>query len=201
MSSLAAATTASPGKGARTRAAILGAAIDLFAAVGFRSASVPAVARAVGVSTSAVYAYFHTKGDLFAAAIDADVADLIADALPDVAEGRFDGDFQGVLVRLFGALDAHPLTRRVLEGSEAGAMERLTVLPAELRLQEGIAAALRQGQRLGVVRADIDAVTHAAGLLAVVVALLVSLVQTDGQVDSQYAKGAIAVLEAAIRPS
>lgn len=193
-------TAPAAGKGARTRAAILAAAIDQFAAVGSRSASVPAIARAVGVSTSAVYAYFASKDDLFAAAIDADVADLIAEALPEVVDGRFDGDFAGVLTRLFAALDAHPLSRRVLEGSEAGAMEHLTVLPAELRLQEGIADALRAGQRSGVVRDDIDPATHAAGLLGVVVALLVSLVQTDGQVDSQYAKGAIAVLEAAIRP-
>jgi AcrR family transcriptional regulator len=193
-------TAPAAGKGARTRAAILAAAIDQFAAVGSRSASVPAIARAVGVSTSAVYAYFASKDDLFAAAIDADVADLIAEALPEVVDGRFDGDFAGVLTRLFVALDAHPLSRRVLEGSEAGAMEHLTVLPAELRLQEGIADALRAGQRSGVVRDDIDPATHAAGLLGVVVALLVSLVQTDGQVDSQYAKGAIAVLEAAIRP-
>jgi AcrR family transcriptional regulator len=167
-------TTAPPtGKGARTRAAILSAAVEQFAALGARSASVPAIARAVGVSTSAVYAYFASKEELFAAAVDADVAGLIADALPEVVDGRFDGDFARVLARLFAVLGAHPLARRVLEGSEAGAMERLTVLPAELRLQEGITAALRQGQRLGTVRADIDPVTHAAGLLAVVVALLV----------------------------
>lgn len=193
--------TAPPtGKGARTRAAILHAAVEQFAAVGVRSASVPAIARAVGVSTSAVYAYFASKDELFAAAVDADVAGLITDALPEVVEGRFDGDFARVLTGLFASLGDHPLAQRVLEGSEAGAMERLTVLPAELRLQEGIIAALRDGQRHGTVRADIDPVTHAAGLLAVVVALLVSLVQTDGRVDSQYATGAIAVLEAAIRP-
>ncbi|HET8929165.1 MAG TPA: TetR/AcrR family transcriptional regulator [Acidimicrobiales bacterium] len=189
------------GKGVRTRAAVLAAAVDQFAAVGSRSASVPAIARAVGLSTSAVYAYFASKDDLFAAAVDADAAGLIADALPEVVGGRFDGDFEGALTRLFAALGEHPLARRVLEGAEAGAMERLTVLPAESRLQVGIAAALREGQRLGTVRADIDPVVHAAGLLAVVVAMLVSLVQTHGQVDSQYAKGAIAVLEAAIRPS
>lgn len=192
---------AGTGKGERTRKAILEAAIIQFAAVGFRSASVAAIARSVGVSSSAVYPYFASKDDLFAAAVDADVAGLIADALPDVVEGRFDGNFEGVLTRLFAALGDHPLTRRVLEGSEAGAVERLTVLPAELHLQRGIAAALSRGQRLGVVRTDIDPVVHAAGLVAVVIALLIALVQSEGQVDSQYAKGAIAVLEAAIRPS
>lgn len=189
------------GKGERTRAAILREAVAQFAAVGSRSASVPAIARAVGVSSSAVYAYFASKEELFAAAVDADVAGLVADALPDVTEGHFDGDFEAVLRNLFVALGDHPLARRVLEGSEAGAMERLTVLPAEVHIQEGIAAALAAGQRQGTVRGDIDPVVHAAGLLAVIVSLLISMVQTDGRVDSQYALGALAVLDAAIRPS
>lgn len=189
------------GKGERTRAAILRKAIGQFAAVGSRRASVPAIAREVGVSSSAVYAYFASKDDLFVAAVDADVAGLIADALPEVVAGRFDGDFSAVLAKLFAALADHPLARRVLEGAESGAVERLTVLPAEVHLQEGIVAALEHGQRQGTVRRDIDPVTHAAGLLAVVVALLISLVQTDGHIDSKYARGAIAVLDAAIRPS
>lgn len=189
------------GKGERTRAAIVEAAINQFAVVGSRSASVPAIAREVGVSSSTVYAYFASKDDLFAQAVDADVAALIADALPEVAGGRFSGDFAGVFAKLFAALDDHPLARRVLEGHEATGAERLAVLPAELHLRRGIAAALRAGQRTGEVRADIDPLVHAAGLEAVVIALLMSLIQTDGEVDSAYARGAIAVLQAAIRPS
>ncbi len=189
------------GKGERTRAAILVAAVAQFAAVGARSASVPAIARAVGVSASAVYAYFASKDDLLAAAVDADVAGLIADALPEVATGHFDGDFAAVFARLLAALDDHPLARRVLAGGAASGAERLAVLPAEVRLQQGIARALRDGQRDGRVRADIDPEVLAAGLEAVVISLLMSLVQTDGEVDSMHARGAIAVLEAAIRPS
>ncbi len=188
-------------KGERTRVAILDAAITHFAAVGSRGASVPAIARAVGISPSAVYVYFATKAELFAAAVDADVDGLIREALPEIATGEFTGDFAGVFARLIGALDHHLLARRVLEGAEATGMERMVVLPSQVRLQRGIAAALRAGQRRGTIRSDIEPTVFAAGLEAVVLALLVAVIQTDGQIDSAHARGAIAVLEASIRPS
>ena len=187
-------------KGERTRQAILDAAIAHFAVVGFRSASVPAIAREVGVSSSAVYAYFSSKTELFEEAVDADVARLISDALPELLVGRFDGDFSRVFARLLGSLEAHPLARRVLEGDEASGAERLALLPAELTLQAGIAEALRNGQADGTVRTDIEPELMAAGLEAVVIALLMSLLQVGNRVDSIHARGSLAVLEAAIRP-
>lgn len=198
---IGAAVTAQEGKGARTRQAILDAAVAHFAVVGFRSASVPAIARDVGVSPSAVYAYFATKTELFEEAVDADVAGLISDALPEVLAGRFDRDFAGVFRRLLAALDTHPLARRIIDGQEGIGAERLAVLPAEVEVQRGIAEALRNGQADGSVRLDIDPEIMAAGLEAVVIALLIALLQTGGLADSSQARGAIAVLEAAIRPS
>ncbi len=189
------------GKGHRTRQAVLATAVRQFATVGFRSTSVPAIAREVGVSPSAVYAYFPSKAALFEAAVDLDVAGLISDALPELLAGRFDGDFAGVFVRLAASLDAHPLARRVLDGQEGSGAERLAVLPSEVQLQQGIAEALRRGQRDGTVRHDIDPELMAAGLETVVIALLIALLQTGGAADSAHSRGAIAVLEASIRPS
>ena len=188
------------GKGERTRQAVLEAAIAHFAAVGFRGASVPAIARDVRVSPSAVYAYFSSKTELFEEAVDADVAGLISDALPEVLAGRFDRDFPGVFRRLLASLDQHPLARRVIDGQEGTGAERLAVLPAEVQVQRGLAQALRKGQADGTVRLDIDPELMAAGLEAVVIALLIALLQTGGLADSSQARGAIAVLEASIRP-
>lgn len=188
-------------RGGRTRQAILATAVRQFATVGFRSTSVPAIAREVGVSPSAVYAYFSSKTELFEAAVDADVAGLLSDALPELLAGRFDGDFARVFGRLTASLDDHPLARRVLDGQEGTGAERLAVLPSEVQLQRGIADALRSGQREGTVRSDIDPELMAAGLETVVIALLIALLQTGGHADSAHALGAIAVLEASIRPS
>ncbi len=156
-------------KGERTHQAILDVAVGQFAAVGLRGASMAAIAREVGVSSSAVYAHFNSKVELFEAAVDADVAGLIADALPEVLAGRFDRDFRGVFIRLMGNLDSHPLARRILDGHEGTGAERLVLLPAEVRVQRGIAKALRRGQLDGSVRLDIDPDLMAAGLEAVVI--------------------------------
>lgn len=188
-------------KGARTRDALLGAAVVHFSSVGLRGASVPAVARSVGVGPSAVYAYFPSKRALFEAAVDADVAGLIADALPDLLEGSFDGDFGDIFARLLGALSDHPLARRILAGGEDVGAERLAVLPSEVRLHDGIARALRRGQERGTVRADIDVAAMATGLETIVVSLLLSMLQTGCSVDDATSRGVLAVLEASIRPS
>ncbi len=63
-----------------TKAAILAAARTRFAAEGYRSASIRAVARDVGVDPALVVRYFGSKPGLFAAAIDIDLR------LPDLAD-------------------------------------------------------------------------------------------------------------------
>ena len=190
-----------PTKGVRTRQAILDEAITQFATVGRRGASVASIARQAGLTPSAAYVYFPSKQALFEAAVDADAAGLIAEALPELLQGAFDGDFGRVFVRLLGCLPAHPLARRVLAGEEGTGAERLTQLPAELRLHEGLTAALRQGQSEGTVRTDIDPELFAMGLESIVVALLIAILQTGGDSDPRSSAGVLAVLDASIRSS
>lgn len=187
-------------KGARTRQALLDAAVAHFAAVGERAASVPVIARGVGITPSAVYAHFPSKRALFDAAVDNDVSELILDAVPDLLEGTFDHDFGRVFARLLRALPAHPLARRILSGEEQWGTERLAFLPSEVRLHAGIATALRRGQKDGSVRRDVDVEALSVGLEAIVVALLVSILQTGGVIDPAVSSGVLAVLDASIRP-
>jgi AcrR family transcriptional regulator len=188
------------GKGARTRQSLVEGAVAHFAAVGRRGASVATIAREVGLTPSAVYAYFPSKQALFEAAVDADAAGLLAEALPDLLAGSFDGDFARLFTRLLRALPHHPLARRVLAGEEGTGAERLTQLPSEARLHAGITEALRRGQADGSVRADIDVESHAVGLEAIVIALLISILQTGGATDPASSAGVLAVLRAAITP-
>jgi len=67
-------------KGERTRAALIRAAIDRFAAEGFHRVSLTDIARDVGVSPTAVYRYFPDKEALFEAAVNADAEALARDA-------------------------------------------------------------------------------------------------------------------------
>jgi AcrR family transcriptional regulator len=186
------------GKGARTRQAVLDEAIAQFAAVGRQGTSVSSIARHAGLTPSAVYVYFASKQALFEAAVDADAAGLIADALPDLLVGTFDGSFGRVFARLLACLPQHPLARRVLAGEEGTGAERLARLPAELRLQDGLITALRRGQSEGTVRSDIDPELCAIGLEAIVVALMIAILQTGGQSDPRSSAGVLAVLDAVI---
>src|SRR5215218_4400059 len=68
-----------------TKAAILAAARSRFASEGYRSASIRAVAREVGVDAALVVRYFGSKPGLFAAATD---IDLRIPDLTDTPEGE-----------------------------------------------------------------------------------------------------------------
>ena len=75
------------------RAAIIAAAIDLFAQKGFRGTTTREIAAAVGVSEPVLYQHFATKSDLYTAIVDHMIAELMAEApdfekLRDTAEVR-----------------------------------------------------------------------------------------------------------------
>lgn len=96
-------SSAAPRRGRRpgapdTRAAILAAARELFAAHGFAGTSVRAVASAAGVDAALVHHYFGTKDDLFLAALELRVDPRVA--LLPVIEGGVDGAGDR-LMRLF----------------------------------------------------------------------------------------------------
>jgi AcrR family transcriptional regulator len=94
---------AAPRRGRRpggpdTRATILVAARELFAAHGFAGTSVRAVATQAGVDAALVHHYFGTKDDLFLAALELKVDPRVA--LLPVVEGGTDGAGER-LMRLF----------------------------------------------------------------------------------------------------
>jgi AcrR family transcriptional regulator len=186
-------------KGSRTRKTLLELAIRRFAAAGYQSTSLADVCRDAGMSTTAAYAYFPSKADLFAAAVDADADGLIRDALDDVLAGDFSGDWSDMFARLLIGLEHHPLARRVLAGEEGKTADRLLVLPAEAALRQGLGAALRSRQQEGDVRSDIDPDVAAIGLETIVIALLIATLQSGGVADSERAPAVLAVLDASIR--
>ena len=192
--------TSGTSKGERTRARVLEEAVQRFAADGFRSTSVAAVARAAGVTPAAVYAYFDGKEALFDAAVDHDAAGLIREVLEEGGWPQGEAWVQ-VIPRLLAGVERHPLARRVLSGQEPDAVQRLLGIPALRDLEAKIADDLRLGQSLGVVRADIDPGLVASGLESLVLALLIAIHTTSiGTGDERRTQGVFAVLSAAIRP-
>lgn len=188
-------------KGAQTRRAILEAAISRFGREGFRPTSVADIARDAGVGGTVAYAYFPNKQALFLAAIDEDAAGVISEGLSSVtATEGLHAWRQHLIVTLVGAVERHPLARRVLAGREPGVTDRVLEIPALAELRKACAERLRAEQLAGSVRTDIDAVVVGNGLVTVTLSLLMSVVQLGVQVAANYGDDVVALLEAALEP-
>ncbi len=191
--------TATPTKGAQTRQAILQAAIARFGREGYRSTSIADIARDAAVSGTLAYAYFPNKEALFLAAVDEDAAGVIHEGLtsviadPDVQDWR-----QTLIFTLVGAVEHHPLARRLLAGLEPEVTERVLEIPALAELRKACAERLRGEQISGSVRTDIDPVVIANGVVAIILSLLMSVVQVGSSAANTYASDVAAVFEAAL---
>ena len=190
-------TTTQLAKGQRTRQAILESAIERFGRDGFRATSVADIARDAGIGGTVAYAYFPGKEALFFAAVDEDAAGVIGEGLASI-ETTLVGWHQVLMTTLIGAVERHPLARRLLAGLEPDVTERVLEIPALAELRRAVAERLRTEQAAGTVRADIDPVSVGSGLVTLVLSLLMSIVQVGGDAVSRYAPDVVAVFEASI---
>jgi AcrR family transcriptional regulator len=194
---------ASSTKGDRTRQALLEAAIVRFAREGYRGTSVADVCRDAGLSTTASYPYFANKEALFVAAVDEDVAGLIADAVSLVTIDEQPDYWGTVLMQaLVDHMPEHPLASRIVRGLEPEFTMRLLHIPALQELRKAVTELIRHEQTDGRVRQDIDAGPTANGMVVIVISLLMATMQTgaDAEGYTQVAADVEAVLQAATRP-
>jgi AcrR family transcriptional regulator len=187
-------------KGERTRQAILDAAISRFGRDGYRPTSVADIARHAGVSGTAAYAYFDGKEDLFFAAVDEDAAGVIGQGLAIVSDAPSSSDSwrQALFFTLLQAVESHPLAKRLLAGLEPEVTERVLHIPALEELRKVCIERLRTDQVAGTVRPEIDPVTVGNGVVAITLALLMSVVQVGPNAAVSYADDVAAVFDAAL---
>ena len=186
-------------KGEQTRQAILDAAIVRFGRDGYRSASVADIARDASVGGTVAYAYFPNKEALFLAAVDHDAAAVIEEGLSSaIAEANIPDWREKLIFTLLEALEDHPLARRLLAGLEPEVTVRVLEIPALAELRRACAERLRAEQAHGTVRPDIDPVTMANGIVAIMLSLLMSVIQLGGNAAVLYGDDIAAVFEAAI---
>src|SRR5437879_12290188 len=97
-------------KGARTRRAVLDAAVARFGRDGYRGTSVAEIARDARLSGTAVYAYFPNKEALFIAAVDEDAAGVIEEGLAELSDGSDVNQWRRTLIfTLIRAVQSHAL--------------------------------------------------------------------------------------------
>jgi AcrR family transcriptional regulator len=189
-------------KGAQTRRAILQAAITRFGRDGFRATSVADIAREASVGGTVAYAYFPNKEALFLAAVDEDAAGVIQEGLatvlgePDVRRWH-----DTLIFTLVDAVERHPLARRLLAGLEPEVTVRVLEIPALNELRKACTELLRSGQAAGTVRTDIDPGAVGNGIIALLLAVLMSVTQIGSQAAVMYSRDVAAVFEAALTSS
>ena len=174
-------------KGAQTRRAILEAAISRFGRDGYRTTSVADIARDAGVGGTVAF--------------DEDAAAVISQGLahlddPDVEDWR-----SSLIFTLVGAVDGHPLARRLLAGLEPDVTARVLEIPALAELRKACTERLRDEQVTGTVRPDIDPSSIANGVVSIILSLLMSVVQLGTDTATTYADDVAAVFEAALDPT
>jgi hypothetical protein len=137
---------------------------------------------------------------LFDAAVDADADAAITEAAGQAGETPPNQLVPMLLILFLGNLDNHPLVKRVLGGHEPDALQRLTNLPALARLTATIADRVRQGQRSGEVRTDLDAEMFSTGAETIILSLLMSVVQVGASTEARRQMGVITIFDAVLRP-
>ncbi|MEQ1785695.1 MAG: TetR/AcrR family transcriptional regulator [Acidimicrobiales bacterium] len=188
-------------KGEQTRQAILTAAISRFGRDGYRATSVADIARDAAVGGTVAYAYFPNKEALFLAAIDEDAAAVIHDGLSSVMDEpaiNIDDWRQTLIFTLVGAVEGHPLARRVLAGLEPEVTERVLEIPALAELRKACAERIRAEQLAGTVRTDIDPLVIGNGIVSIMLSLLMSIVQVGPGAAVAYGPDVAAVFQAAL---
>lgn len=188
-------------KGEQTRQALLAAAVERFGRDGYRATSVADIARDAGLGGTVAYAYFPGKEALFLAAVDEDAAAVIEEGMTSVIDDPASTDWRATLVfSLLGAVDHHPLARRLLAGLEPEVTARVLEIPALAELRKAVAERIRTEQAAGTVRTDIDAVPIGNGIVAVILSLLMSVVQLGPASAGAYADDVAAVFAATLSP-
>ena len=142
--------------------AILGAALEEFAAHGFHDASLNRVIDAAGISKGSMYYYFDGKEDLYIHVARVELERLLVRLGPFPIPAQTDPEvfwstLEGFYLRLMRALAGSPQLAALIRGWLAASNTALQQAQQELgqAALPWIEAALEAGQRIGAVRTDL----------------------------------------------
>ena len=142
------------------QAAILDAAVQLFAANGFDAVSMREVANEAGVSKANIYHHFESKESLYRAILDQSAEDLsgLVETLAE-SSGSFESRITEFAAGHLQHLDANPLASRlIIREAFSGDNERSRVLVDQVfgGIFERIVSIFSAGQQAGELRSELD---------------------------------------------
>jgi TetR/AcrR family fatty acid metabolism transcriptional regulator len=141
------------------RQEIVEAAVRVMASHGFHGTSVARIAKAVGISNSALYQHFHNRGEVLAAAADLlgeRARDWIINTTGATALERLQAIGRGHVEWAASSLESFVRPVFALAGVSEGARIEHTA-PRSVGLHyDYLVNIVRQGQREGSIRSDVD---------------------------------------------
>jgi AcrR family transcriptional regulator len=185
-------------RGERTRAKLIEATLAVVAEVGYARASTRAIASAAGVSEGTIYRHFPDKATLFFAAAlepNASVLEELAGLPASAGQRTVAENLVDALVRLAELQErVIPLEIAVLSDPELAA-QRQAAADAVGGIPAGpphaIAVYLREEQRLGRIRPELDPGDVAVLLLATLFGLAVTASMTGRAIDGARIEAAV----------
>jgi AcrR family transcriptional regulator len=186
---------------------LIEATLAVVAEVGYARASTRAIAAAAGVAEGTIYRHFPDKATLFFAAALEPSAAVLAElaGLPDLAGERTVAEnLVDALVRLAELQErVIPLEIAVLSDPELAGQRQAAAAAAggiPAGPPQAITVYLREEQRLGRVRPELDPGEAAVLLLATLFGLAVTASMTGGTVDGARIAAAVRTLVEGIAP-
>ena len=188
-------------RGAKTRQALLDAALERFARDGYRATSVARISRDAGVGGTTAFVHFENKEALFFAAVDDDLTSLFDELGVELASLGPEGAVaERLLDTVLAIVERYPLARRLLAGLEPDVTERVLETESFAVLRRGVAELLAEGQEAGSIRPDLPPEHLADGLVAIVVAVAMASVQIGPTIPDAFGPGLATVLRGLLTP-
>ena len=153
---------------------VLAAAVRQFGAHPYAQVSVASIAREAATSQPNVYTYVASKGELYAAALDSVVERLMG----KVSRAAFQADppevINDVLVAVFTEVRRSDLVTLAFQDTDPARFFELIIAPIFEQMRVIIESHLRDGQRSGALRQDMDPERTAAGASTLIIGMLVN---------------------------
>jgi AcrR family transcriptional regulator len=162
-----------PRADADSRIAILDAAERLFAEQGYAATTIKQIGAAAGVNSALLYYYYDSKETLYHELLRERIGELIQHGMSTIGLGGGSEDtIKALVARQAELLRDHPylprlIMRELVDHQAAHAHEQVTRIAATIF--RGLCEVIRQGQRTGAFRADLDPRFAAISTIAQVV--------------------------------
>jgi TetR/AcrR family fatty acid metabolism transcriptional regulator len=172
------------GASSEKRARILESAERVFASKGFFGSKVADIAADAGVADGTIYLYFRSKDDLLISVFEEQMA-KVNEALQAAIRGGKDAveKLRGLIRTWVGLVEAHPRATEVitLELRQSAKFMKEYSNPRFADFLKIIASVIDEGQKAGLLRADVPAPVAARGLFGLMDELALMWVTARGE--------------------